>query len=166
MFCKAQGLCQKQELAPTGRKLSSNTIKLRLFRLALGIQSKESQMFEAAHPKRNLHIGSQSLVSRLPKIAFGAFCSFSLAALMVVPAHAIKCSGDFQVQANGNHIATPYCQDNHLAQVAREYNIATHADRIRSSLTEKNSVCSLLRFDIRVQDSCIPGGSTGFDVSQ
>jgi hypothetical protein len=102
----------------------------------------------------------------LPKIAFAALCSFALAALTVVPAHAIKCSGSFQVQANGNHIATPYCQDNYLAQVAREYNITTHADRIRSSLTEKNSVCGVLRFDIRVQDSCVPGGATGFGASQ
>jgi hypothetical protein len=122
-------------------------------------------MFEAAHPERNLRTGSKSLVRRLPKIGFGAFCSFALAALVVAPAHAIECDGNFQVQANGNHIATPYCQDNHLAQVAREYNITTHADRIRSSLTEKNSVCGVLRFDIRVQSSCIPGGSTGFDVS-
>jgi hypothetical protein len=123
-------------------------------------------MFDAVHPKKNLHIGSESLVNHLPKIAFGAFCSFALTALMVVPAHAIKCSGNFQVQANGNHIATPYCQDNYLAQVAREYNITTYADRIRSSLTEKNSVCSVLRFDIRVQDSCVPGGATGFGASQ
>lgn len=123
-------------------------------------------MFESVYPNTNLHMGSASLVNRVPKIAFGAFCSFALAALMVVPAHAIQCRGNFQVQANGNHIATPYCQDNYLAEVAREYNITTCADCIRSSLTEKNSVCSLLRFDIRVQDSCVPGGATGFGASQ
>ena len=123
-------------------------------------------MLESAYPSTNLHMGSSSLINRVPKIAFGAFCSFAFAALMVVPAHAIKCSGNFQVQANGNHIATPYCQDNYLAQVAREYSITTYPDRIRSSLTEKNSVCSVLGFDIRVQDSCGPGGATGFGASQ
>jgi hypothetical protein len=123
-------------------------------------------MFDTAYPKTNLHTGSTSLAGRLPKIAFGAFCSFAFAALTVAPAHAIKCSGNFQVQANGNHIATPYCQDNYLAQVAREYNITTYPDRIRSSLTEKNSVCSVLRFDIRVQDNCVPGGATGSGASQ
>lgn len=74
--------------------------------------------------------------------------------LSLASAYAIECQGNYQVQANGNLIATPYCEDHYLAEVAREYRISTCADCIRSSFIEKEAVCKLLQFDNRVWQTC------------
>jgi hypothetical protein len=110
-------------------------------------------------------IRPNSCLSRGRRNSCHALCALVFSALIVPPAYAIECSGDFQVQKNGNLIVTPYCQDDHLATVSREYGIATSADRIRSSLTEKKSVCQFLQFDNRVRDACIQGGGTNFSTS-
>ncbi len=77
------------------------------------------------------------------------------------PASAIECRGNFQIQKNGNRIATPYCQDGYLAIVAREYGLRVSADTIRYNPTEKDSVCRLIGQDNRVSEAC--QGSRLFD---
>ena len=80
----------------------------------------------------------------------------SLAALaMMAPVReagaAIKCSGGFQM-VQGNSIATPYCQDLLLSQVARDYGMRASFDRIRYNPNYKREVCRLVGHDIRVSD--------------
>jgi hypothetical protein len=73
---------------------------------------------------------------------------------MATPAAAIDCEGNFQVQANGNRIATPYCQDGYLAKVAREYGMRVSAQVIRYNPSEKERVCRFIGEDNRVRDTC------------
>ncbi len=72
------------------------------------------------------------------------------------PASAIECEGNYQVQNNGNQIATPYCQDGYLAIVAREYGVRVSAEEIRYNPGEKQRVCRFVGYDNRVRDTCQP----------
>lgn len=80
-------------------------------------------------------------------------CFLSLAAA-AESANAIECKGNFQVQKNGDQIATPYCQDGYLALVAREYGMSTSAKAIRYNPSEKERACRLVGEDNRVRDTC------------
>jgi len=86
-----------------------------------------------------------------------AACFLGLAAA-AGPASAIECQGNFQVQKNGNRIATPYCQDGYLAIVAREYGFRVSADTIRYNVSEKQSICRVIGEDNRVRETCMPYG--------
>lgn len=69
-------------------------------------------------------------------------------------ANAIECDGNFQVQDNGNRIATPYCQDGYLAIVARQYGMRVSGDAIRNDYGAKERACRLAGSDNRVRDTC------------
>ncbi len=73
---------------------------------------------------------------------------------MATPANAINCNGNFQVQRNGPPIATPYCEDTYLAQVAREYGMAVSAAAVRNNPSVKEKVCRFVGEDNRVRDTC------------
>ena len=73
---------------------------------------------------------------------------------IATPAAAINCEGNFQVQASGARIATPYCQDGYLASVAREYGMRVSAQEIRWNPSEKGRVCRFIGEDNRVRDTC------------
>ena len=72
------------------------------------------------------------------------------------PASAIDCEGNYQIQKNGNQIATPYCQDGYLAIVAREYGMRVSPDEIRYNPGEKRRVCRFIGEDNRVRSTCEP----------
>jgi len=69
-------------------------------------------------------------------------------------ASAIECDGNFQVQNNGNRIATPYCEDGYLAIVANEYGMRVSSDEIREYSGQKERACRLAGGDNRVRDTC------------
>lgn len=69
-------------------------------------------------------------------------------------ARAIECEGNFQVQKNGNRIATPYCQDDYLAIIARKYGMRISGKGIRQDDSEKQRACRLVGGDNRVRDAC------------
>lgn len=70
-------------------------------------------------------------------------------------AHArIVCRDGFQKVA-GNMIATPYCQDDLLAKVARQHGMRASAARIRNNPNYKREVCRLVGNDIRVSEHCL-----------
>ncbi len=79
-----------------------------------------------------------------------------LLALVATPAGAIECNGNFQVQRNGNMIATPFCEDNNLARVAQQYGMNVSAHTIRGNPSEKERACRLVGDDNRVRDTCAP----------
>jgi hypothetical protein len=84
-----------------------------------------------------------------------------LAAITVAcPAYAITCESGYQ-RVQGNLIATPYCQDEYLAQVARQFGFKTSGDRIRGNPNYKREVCAIAGRDIRVQSICIESNPTG-----
>ncbi|RIA56333.1 hypothetical protein [Dichotomicrobium thermohalophilum] len=68
---------------------------------------------------------------------------------------AIRCEGNFQITEYGR-INTPYCEDNYLAQVAREYGMSVSASAIRRNPGVKERACRLVGHDNRVRDTCAP----------
>jgi hypothetical protein len=79
------------------------------------------------------------------------------------PALAINCDGNFQVQKSGQRIATPYCEDDNLAAVAREYGAHTTANEMRWNPSEKSKICHFVGEDNRVRDTCLPYREDGRD---
>lgn len=85
-----------------------------------------------------------------------------LAAAIGVPSAeaGIICKDGFQLVA-GAYIATPYCQDNLVAQVAREYGMRVSEAAIRSNPNLKRHVCRLVGQDIRINQTCLESNSWG-----
>jgi hypothetical protein len=82
----------------------------------------------------------------------------AIAAIIVAtPASAIDCVRGYQ-RVQGNLIATPYCQDQQLAQVAREYGIRASAAKIRNKPNYKKEICRTVWTDNRVQTTCLNAG--------
>lgn len=81
--------------------------------------------------------------------------------LLALPAAAfaggITCERGYQ-RVQGNLIATPYCQDQYLAEVARQYGFKASAKRIRSDPNYKKEICRYVFSDIRVQETCLSAG--------
>jgi hypothetical protein len=65
----------------------------------------------------------------------------------------IVCHDDFQV-VNGQEIATPYCQDNTLAQVSRAYGRRVSDAEVRNNPGLKDELCRNFGSDIRVKSAC------------
>ena len=83
------------------------------------------------------------------------FVTLGLAAAFAVPAEArIECHDGYQI-VQGHALATPYCQDDLLARVAREHGMKETAQAIRSNPNYKLEVCRLAGRDIRVRENCI-----------
>jgi hypothetical protein len=77
------------------------------------------------------------------------------------PAHAkIKCVNGNQI-VNGSPIATPYCQDELVAHVAREHGMTVSAAAIRNNPNLKRNVCQLVGHDNRIYIACIDANSVG-----
>ena len=83
----------------------------------------------------------------------------AIAAIIVAtPASAIvDCVRGYQ-RVQDNLIATPYCQDQQLAQVAREYGIRASASKIRNNPNYKKEICRTVWTDNRVNITCENAG--------
>jgi hypothetical protein len=68
-------------------------------------------------------------------------------------AAAINCNGPYQM-INGSPHATPYCQDNYLAAVARGYGVRTSDAAVRNNPGIKDDLCRFIGYDNRVSDIC------------
>ena len=79
------------------------------------------------------------------------------AAIAAGPAAAITCRNGSQ-QVQGNWLATPYCQDLYLAQVARERGYPASVEKIRNNPNYKKELCRGVFTDIRVTDTCLNAG--------
>ena len=85
------------------------------------------------------------------------------ASLAASPAAAITCNGNFQV-VNGQEISTPFCRDNALAAVARQYGYKISDKEMRNNPSRKEEICRALRDDNEVYTACaevIPYGGGG-----
>jgi len=89
--------------------------------------------------------------------------SASLAAIVALsgslfvssPAEAqIRCDGRFQIIKGQPH-ATPYCEDEYLAAVARGYGVRVSGRAVRNDPSVKANVCRFVGSDPRLQDICI-----------
>jgi len=80
-----------------------------------------------------------------------------IAAALATPAAAITCQNGAQ-KVQGSWIATPYCQDLYLAQVARESGFPASVEKIRNNPNYKKELCRSVFSDIRVTDTCLNAG--------
>ncbi|MGI9395293.1 MAG: hypothetical protein ACR2OY_11655 [Boseongicola sp.] len=72
-------------------------------------------------------------------------------------AHArIKCNGAYQIVRGQSEIATPYCEDEYLARVARGYGMRVSGSAIRHSPARKQEVCRFMGHDSRISEICQP----------
>lgn len=87
--------------------------------------------------------------------------AFAAAFVAALPAAGVagsaKCERGYQL-VQGNWISTPYCQDDYLAQVAREYGFKASAAKIRNNPNYKKELCRYVFSDIRVQETCLSAG--------
>ncbi len=73
----------------------------------------------------------------------------------------IICRGGYQM-SGGQEISTPYCNDEHLAQIARGRGSKVTAAAIRNNPNVKDEVCRLVGAVPPGSDYCPPqGGSQG-----
>lgn len=54
----------------------------------------------------------------------------------------------------GSWLATPYCQDALVAQVAHEYGFSATAAQVRNNPMFKQHLCRFIGQDIRIKDTC------------
>jgi hypothetical protein len=65
----------------------------------------------------------------------------------------IACDGPYQI-VQGSPLATPYCEDNYLAAVARGYGIRVSDVAVRQNPSVKAEVCRAIGHDNRVRQIC------------
>jgi hypothetical protein len=92
------------------------------------------------------------------KQRIGGGASLAIAALLTVvaalPAAArIECRGMFQVSPYGL-IATPYCEEEEIARVARSYGISVSGAEVRNSPLRKVYLCQRIGNDTRLKGAC------------
>ncbi len=104
------------------------------------------------------------------KVLVAAATAAVLAALAFVPTHRaearIVCDGAYQI-VQGSPLATPYCEDNYLAAVARGYGIRVSDVSVRQNPSIKAEVCRVVGHDNRVRNICagyVPEGRGRFKV--
>lgn len=85
-------------------------------------------------------------------------------AATTAPAAAIECRNGYQ-RVGGSEIATPYCQDEYLAVVARDFGIRTTGARIRQDWGHKREICRLIGQDNRIRGACASENDSGGDSS-
>jgi len=90
-------------------------------------------------------------------ILIGAAMPLLFVGVAVPAAAAIKCQDGNQL-IQGNWMATPYCQDKLLAQVANARGFKTTFAAIRNNPNHKKELCRFLYTDIRVQMTCLDAG--------
>jgi hypothetical protein len=67
----------------------------------------------------------------------------------------IQCSGPYQVVRGSGMIATPFCEDEHLAAVARGYGLRVSGSAIRHNPSRKEEVCQAVGHDGSVYAVCL-----------
>ena len=96
-------------------------------------------------------MGVNSLVEVLMTNITNTLCATSAAAGLFIIASfsapvaqaAITCKDGFQM-SGGNWISTPYCNDAHLAQLARNIGVKVSDDELRNNPAKKDEVCELI----------------------
>jgi hypothetical protein len=92
----------------------------------------------------------------LRTVAAGLILVLGIVAFASAAAAKIRCDGRYQIMRGGDEIATPFCEDQFLAEVAqRAYGVSTSARAVRASIHEKERVCWVVGHDARVDDICL-----------
>jgi hypothetical protein len=73
----------------------------------------------------------------------------------------IQCKGNFQVTKYGL-IATPYCEEEQIAIVARSYGWKVTGKEVRNNPLKKVEICQILGGDVRLKGSCAGYGPENY----
>jgi len=85
-----------------------------------------------------------------------------LTTMLTVPAEArIECRGNFQMTKYGP-IATPYCEGEQIAFVARSYGRRVTGAQVRNDPLTKVYLCQTLGYDTRLKGSCAAYGPESY----
>lgn len=74
----------------------------------------------------------------------------------------IVCRDGFQ-RSGGQDIATPYCGDEHLAELARQHGVKVSGAAVRGNPAVKYEICRMIGHTAQASDYCPPdsGGRDG-----
>jgi hypothetical protein len=93
--------------------------------------------------------------------AAGLLAASAISLTAAAPAEArIVCKNGYQI-VNGSPIATPYCQDALVGQVAREHGFKVSDAAVMNNPNLKRNVCQYVGRDIRLTTACVDSNSTG-----
>ena len=84
--------------------------------------------------------------------AISAIAAFAFAPMDRAQAR-IVCDGAYQI-VQGSALATPYCEDNYLATVARGYGMRVTDVAVRQNPSIKAEVCRAYGHDSRITQIC------------
>ena len=73
----------------------------------------------------------------------------------------IQCQGNFQVSKYGL-IATPYCEEEQIAKVARSYGWKVTGRQVHRDPLKKVYLCQILGHDVRLKGSCAGYGPDAY----
>jgi hypothetical protein len=86
----------------------------------------------------------------------------ALTAMLTEPSEArIQCRGNFQVTKYGM-IATPYCEEEQIAFVARSYGSKVTAAQVHNDPLTKVYLCQTIGYDQRLKGSCAGYGPDSY----
>lgn len=78
----------------------------------------------------------------------------ALVALAGPAAAGVACTPDGFQRVQGELVSTPFCQDNLVGRVAREYGLKVTDAEIRNNPNRKADVCRFVGQDIRAKHAC------------
>src|SRR6188472_2957893 len=94
--------------------------------------------------------------------ATGLAVAMLLAGAFAGPAAArIECNGNFQITKYGP-IATPYCEEEQIAFVARSYGMNVTGSQVRRDPLKKVYLCQVIGSDVRLKGSCAGYGPDSY----
>ena len=73
----------------------------------------------------------------------------------------IECRGNFQITKYGP-IATPYCEEEQIARVARTYGFNVTGSQVRNDPLKKVYLCQVIGGDVRLKGSCAGYGPDSY----
>lgn len=97
------------------------------------------------------------MAQRKSLVAAGAVLAASILAGAAPAAAEIQCQDGYQ-RIKEDWLATPYCQDKLLFEVANARGFTTTFEAIRNDPNHKKELCRFLFTDIRVQMTCLTAG--------
>lgn len=83
----------------------------------------------------------------------GSAASIALISLASAANAKITCRNGSQL-VQGSWLATPYCQDAYVADVARQYGFQATAAQVRGNPMFKQRLCRFIGQDIRIKEAC------------
>ena len=97
----------------------------------------------------------------MPKIFAIALCAAALSIGATTADARITCKDGFQATRDGGWISTPYCNDEHLAEIGRRHGVKVSGAQIRANPARKYELCRLVGSTPPAMDYCPTQGSPG-----